>query len=51
MKFDVVGRRAVHGANSKKITFSQPEVTEFGPAKAYGILKDNPEYRGKVTSR
>jgi hypothetical protein len=41
----------MHGANTKKIAVSQPEITEFGPAKAHGILEDDPEYGREVTSR
>src|SRR5262249_47954282 len=51
MMFNVVGRSAMHGANTKQITFSQPEVTEFGPAKAHGILENDPKHGREITTR
>ena len=51
MKFDVVWRGAMHGANAKKIAISQPEIAKFRATNAHGVLKDGPEYWRKVTSR
>ena len=41
----------MHGANTKQVAFSQPEIAKFRAANAHGVLKDGPEYGRKVTSR
>ena len=51
MKFGVCRRSAMHGAHTKKIAISQPEIAKFRSAKAHGILEDDPEYWRKVASR
>jgi hypothetical protein len=49
--FGVRGRSAMHGANTKRVAFSQPEIAKFRAANAHGALKDGLEYGRKITSR
>jgi len=51
MHFGVRGRSAMHGANTKRVAFSQPEIAKFRAANAHGALKDGLEYGRKITSR
>lgn len=51
MKFDIVWRSAMHGTDTKRVAFSQPQIAKFRATNAHGALKDGLEYGRKITSR
>jgi len=49
--FAICGRRTMRRGDAERVTFSEPQITEFGFADAGGVLEDRIENRLQIPRR